>query len=231
MFLMPREFVIDIRRYFLELLRHGKYTENKNKTGSKTVEIINACFIADEPAIFGTVNEEWCKREQDWYYSQSLNVNDIPGGPPKVWSMVATREGRINSNYGYLLFSEGNCLQFEGCIKQLEDDKFSRRALMIYTRPSMQYAYNIDGMSDFVCTNTVQYLIRDNLLFALVSMRSSDAIFGYKGDLHWQKHVQELVYNRLKLTYEDLSIGPIIWNAGSLHIYERHFHLITEETL
>lgn len=226
MILLPQTFVIDIRRAFIRLLRQNLFTENKNKTGSKTVEIINATFIADEPTIFGTVNEEWVERESQWYHSQSLNVNDIPGGPPKIWSMVATPEGFINSNYGWCLFSPDNYSQFLACAQQLKDDEFSRRAIMIYTRPSMQVEYNKGGMSDFICTNTVQYFIRNDLLISCVSMRSNDGWAGYRGDLYWQKEIQSLLFKELRDIYPNLTIGPIIWNAGSLHIYERQFYLI-----
>jgi thymidylate synthase len=228
MILLPQTFVIDIRRTFIRLLRQGLFTENKNKTGSKTVEIINATFIADEPAIFGTVNTDWVERESQWYHSQSLNVNDIPGGPPKIWSMVATPDGFINSNYGWCLFSPDNYSQFLSCAQQLKDDEFSRRAIMIYTRPSMQVEYNKGGMSDYICTNTVQYFIRNNQLFSCVSMRSSDAIFGYKGDWQWQQEIQSLLLKELLGDYPNLKIGPIIWNAGSLHVYSRHFQLIED---
>lgn len=148
---MPTATVKDVRELFKNLLQRGIYTENKNKTGSKTVELINACFIADEPTIFGKVNEDWVTRESQWYHSQSLNVNDIPGGPPKIWTMVATPDGYINSNYGWCLFSPDNYSQFLACAQQLKDDEFSRRAIMIYTRPSMQVEYNKGGMSDFMC--------------------------------------------------------------------------------
>lgn len=223
---MPTATVKDVRELFKNLLQRGIYTENKNKTGSKTVELINACFIADEPTIFGKVNEDWVTRESQWYHSQSLNVNDIPGGPPKIWTMVATPDGYINSNYGFLIFSEENYFQFKSCAQQLKDDKYSRRAVMIYTRPSIQKEYNEGGMSDFICTNTVQYLIRDDKLIACVSMRSSDAVHGYKGDFAWAKEVQELLRLELLETYPELVNGPIIWVAGSFHVYSRHFHLI-----
>lgn len=225
--LMIQENVENVRNRFRELLAAEVFCENKNKTGTKTVELINASFIADEDAVFGTVNEEWCQRERDWYMTMSRNVNDIPGGPPKIWSMVATPEGKINSNYGWCLFSKENYNQYYHCIKQLIADKYSRRAIMIYTRPSMQVEYNTDGMSDFICTNSVQYLIRNDALFAFVNMRSSDAIFGYKGDLHWAKYIQKSVYEDLLGMYPDLTLGPVIWNSGSFHVYERHFHLIT----
>ena len=226
MIIMPTARVSDVRNMFKQLLENETFTENKNKTGSKTVEIIGAAFIADEDAIFGEVNREWVERESQWYHSMSLNVNDIPGGAPKIWQMVATPEGRINSNYGYLLFNAKNYSQFEACAKQLESDEFSRRAIMIYTRPSIQDEYDLDGMSDFICTNTVQYLIRNDELIAIVSMRSNDGVFGFKNDLQWQKEVQERLHSRLQMTYSNLNIGPIVWNAGSIHVYERHFNLI-----
>jgi thymidylate synthase len=226
MHLMTTAKVADVRAKFIELLANKQFTENQNKTGSKTVEIINASFIADEPAIFGEVNKDWVERESKWYHGQSLNINDIPGGAPAVWKMVATEDGRINSNYGWCIFSADNGYQFHNCAKQLEMDEQSRRAEMIYTRPNIQVDYNKDGMSDFICTEVVQYFIRNGELIACVKMRSNDAIFGYKGDKAWQEEVQFALWDRLARTYPNLKIGPIIWNAGSIHVYSRHFHLI-----
>ena len=192
-----------------------------DKTGVKTVEILNASFIANEPAIFGTVNQEYVARELDWYRSMSLNVNDIPGGPPAIWKMVATPEGLINSNYGWCIYTKANGQQYLNVVNQLKANPDSRRATMIYNRPSMHDDYNKDGMSDFMCTNTVQYLVRDGKVNALVYMRSNDAVFGYKNDFAWQKYVLESVCEDL-----DLPIGDIYWNVASLHVYERHFNLI-----
>ncbi|MGZ7196727.1 hypothetical protein ACXWOC_11115, partial [Streptococcus pyogenes] len=67
----------------------------------------------------------------------------------------------------------------------------SRRAIMIYTRPSMQVDFERDGMSDFMCTNNVQYLIRDGRVHAIVNMRSNDVVFGFRNDYAWQKYVLE----------------------------------------
>jgi len=82
-------------------------------------------------------------------------------------------------------------------------------------------------MSDFICTNTVQYFIRDNQLISLVSMRSNDAWAGYRNDFAWQKHVSELLLNELKSRgMDNLTLGPIVWDAASLHVYERQFYLV-----
>jgi thymidylate synthase len=121
--------VSNIRNIFKEKLKMGDFVTDK--TGVKTVEIINAAFFANEPAIFGTVNEDYVKRELEWYKSMSLNVNDIPGGPPEIWKMVASTTGRINSNYGWCIYSFENGDQFTKVVDELSVNPDSRRAVMI----------------------------------------------------------------------------------------------------
>ena len=133
--------------------------------------IVGANFIADSPFIFGAVNEEYVSRELDWYLSKSLSVNDIPGGPPQIWKQVADSNGLINSNYGWCIYSAENNHQFAHAVTELEERPDSRRALMIYTRPTMWGDHNKDGRSDFMCTNAVQYLVRNNKVHAIVQMR------------------------------------------------------------
>ena len=213
--------VSDIRIELYNKLHNEDFVTDK--TGVKTVEIMNASFIADEDAIIGTPNQDYIERELQWYKSMSLNVNDIPGGPPEIWKRVATTYGRINSNYGWCIYSKENGNQYENVLDELTRNPDTRRATMIYTRPSMHYDYNRDGMSDFMCTNAVQYLIRDGKVNALVYMRSNDAVFGYKNDYAWQKYVLDSVANDL-----GLSVGNLYWNVSSLHVYERHFDLIRD---
>ena len=230
----------DIRNLFRVLLLEKMFTTvNRESTmtnlvGNTTIEIQGACFIADETSIFGTVSWDYVKREEDWYNSQSLNVNDIPGGTPAVWKAVADKDGFINSNYGWCIYSHQNGFdslphnednqldsQYLRALNELKKNPESRRAVMIYTRPSMWLDYNLNGRSDFMCTNTVQYLIRDNKLHAVVQMRSNDAVLGFKNDRAWQHHV-------LCKLAADLGVEPgdLIWQVGSLHVYARHYYLI-----
>jgi thymidylate synthase len=213
-----------IKKQFEKLLKKKAYV--KDKTGVKTIEIINASFIADDAVIFGSVNEGYVKRELEWYKSQSLNVNDIPGGPPEIWKQVSSKDGFINSNYGWCIYSEENGNQYNNAKVELSINVCSRRAIMIYNRPSMHADYNVDGMSDFMCTNAVQYLIRDGKVHALVYMRSNDAVFGYKNDYAWQKHVLQQLVRDLNDNWIHVEVGNIYWNVASMHVYERHFHLI-----
>jgi len=193
---------------------------------SGMVEIINASFIADEPSIFGVVNDDWNARELRWYMSQSLNVNDLAPPVPTVWQQVASTKGEINSNYGWCVFSAANGYQFHRAIDSLKLNKLSRQAVMIYIRPSMHGDSTHDGMRDFMCTYSTQLMIRGNELHHIVNMRSNDAIFGYKGDYAWQNTVLDFALARLKESYPNLVKGNLYWNAGSLHVYPRHVGLI-----
>jgi thymidylate synthase len=209
--------VSDIRAMF-------QYIEPDPTTGM--LEIVNASFIADEPIIYGTENQEYIERELKWYLSQSLYVNDIPAPVPKIWQDVASSEGKINSNYGWCVFSSENGKQFENAISHLRKDKHTRQASMIYTRPSIHIDAFLNGMKDFICTFSQQFLIRNNKLHLLSYMRSNDAVFGYKNDVAWAKFLQEKAHLELLVTYPELTLGDIIWNAASLHVYPRHLHLV-----
>ena len=212
--------VQEIRNQFKEKLASGDFADDGN------LEIVNASFIADEPSIFGEINKDWNSKELRWYISQSLNVNDIAPPVPKVWAQVASSKGLINSNYGWCIFSIGNGNQFSKALTALVKNKNSRQAVMIYIRPSMHEDSIADGMRDFMCTYSTQLLIRSGKLHHLVNMRSNDVVFGYKGDFFWQDLVHEFALSTLKNTYPDLVKGNLYWNAGSLHVYPRHFDLV-----
>ncbi len=210
----------DIRNEFLIKYINAEYV--KDKTGVKVLELIGVSFIADEPYIFGLPNEDYISREIQWYESQSLNVNDIPGEIPKIWKSVATPSGEINSNYGWCIYNSKNYNQYLNVLEELRKNPYSRRAEMIYTRPSIWNEYNRDGMSDFICTEAVQYFIRDNKLFCCVKMRSNDLVHGYRNDWAWQTYILK----KLAKDLGNIEIGDIIWQPGNIHIYEPHFYLV-----
>lgn len=215
--------ISDIREEFKYLLHSEVFVIDK--TGAKMLEIVGESYIVDEDVIFGTLNKDYAQKELQWYLSESLNVYDIPK-TPQIWRQVADKNGYINSNYGYCVFSKENGEQYKHCIRTLRKDKDSRRAMMHYTRPSMQWEYNSNGMSDYMCTNHVQILIRDNKLNYILSQRSCDALYGFKNDIYWAKYIHNRLFEDLKEDYPELELGQLIHQVGSLHIYERHFSLV-----
>jgi len=196
-----------------------------DKSGVKTVELLGLTFLADEETIFGVLNSKYAKKELDWYNSPSLNVYDMPKAPT-IWRQVCDKDGYIHSNYGWIIYSKDNHEQYTHCLRTLRKDKDSRRAMMVYTRPAIQREYNQNQMSDFICTNTVHALIRDDKLHYVVNQRSCDAIFGFKNDVYWHRHVHQELFKDLCLDYKNLTLGDIKYQVGSLHVYEQHFNLI-----
>lgn len=214
--------VSDIRNYFINELNNQSFTIDK--TGQKTIELIGASFIADEPAIFGQVNQEYVDSEIDWYRSQSTNINDIFNdgrSPPKAWQLSSNDHGEINSNYGTLIWSKKYYNQYNNVLRELRNNPDGRRASMIYNRPSIWVEFDENGKSDFICTNAVTYYIRNNLLYAVVQMRSNDVVYGYKNDYAWQEYVLSQLATQLSI-----ATGSIIWQVQNLHVYARHFDLV-----
>jgi thymidylate synthase len=214
--------VSDIRNYFINELKNQSFTVDK--TGQKTIELIGASFVADEPAIFGEPNNEYIDKELAWYKSQSPNVNDIyeeGKAPPAAWQYAANKYGEINSNYGLLIWSKKYFSQYSHVLRELRNNPDGRRATMVYNRPSIWVEYDENGKSDFICTNAVSYYIRNNKLHAVVQMRSNDVVYGYKNDYAWQKHVLDQLADA-----SGVRPGQILWQVQNLHVYEKHFALV-----
>lgn len=223
--------VSDIRAQFRQEFEDSNFVIDRS--GQKMIEILGASFHADEPAIFGHPNEEYIKAEIAWYESMSTNINDIYKGekePPTAWQATADHNGQINSNYGYLVWSNRFHNQFNQVVEELAKNPFSRRATMVYTRPSIWEEYNEGGKNDFICTNAVTYYIRENKLHCVVQMRSNDVVFGYKNDYAWQKYLLNKVVDEYLdwNIFDELEPGDIYWQVQNLHVYQRHFKLLYE---
>ena len=192
-----------------------------DKSGAKTIEVLGESFVADENWLIRTPAYKYIERELEWYMSESLYVDDIPGETPQIWKDISSNECKINSNYGWCIYSEENGNQYKHVLRELRNNPNSRRAAMIYNRPSMHLDYSRDGMSDFMCTFANTFMIRDGKLISHYVMRSNDAVFGYNNDVAWAKFVQgQLAYDL------EVEVGDLIWTATNLHVYERHFEFI-----
>lgn len=221
--------VSDIRDYFVQELKNENFTTDR--TGSKTIEMLGASFLADEPAIFGSPNHDYIDAEVDWYLSESTNINDLAkiyGKSPKSWEYTANEYGEINSNYGLLVFSEKYYSQASSAVFELLKNPDSRRAQMIYNRPSIWAEFDENGKNDFICTNAQTVYIRDRKLHMVCQMRSNDSVFGYKNDYAWAKYLLGYLTDLYNLNTDGKTIfpGDIIWQVMNLHVYEKHFGLI-----
>ena len=222
--------VWDIREYFIEELKAERFTTDK--TGAKTIEMLGASFIADEPAIFGTPVKSYIDAELAWYESGSTNIMDIHGlekDPPAAWQYASNENGEINSNYGHLVFSPKYFQQYDSALFELIENPDSRRAQMVYNRPSIWVEYNENGKSDFICTNAQTVYIRDGKLHMVSQMRSNDVVFGYKNDYAWAQYLMDRFvadYNSETNNARPIVKGDLTWQVMNLHVYARHFDLV-----
>ena len=143
----------------------------------------------------------------------------------------------VNSAYGYRLRERGvfagvdrhvygsGATQWETCVKTLEDDPDSRRAVMLINMPEDEREAVFCGSKDVPCTLSLQFFIRDNKLHLHVLMRSNDVMWGLTYDLFSFTLMQECMLLELQQypKFEKLELGSYYHTAGSMHIYERHF--------
>ena len=225
--------VKDIREFFIMELKDEAFTIDK--TGQRTIEMLGANFLATEPAIFGEPVKSYINAELAWYESGSTSIYDIHGNdkePPQAWQYAADQHGNINSNYGHLVFADKYHNQYKKAFDELQKNPDSRRAQMVYNRPSIWVEFDEGGKSDFICTNAQTFYIRDGILHMVSQMRSNDVVFGYKNDYAWAQYLMDKFvkdWNDCSDTYgthDYIEKGVLKWQVMNLHVYERHFGLV-----
>lgn len=215
-----------------------------------TKELIHQVFVADKNYIVRKPKEPYQSNELHWFISQSRNVEDLKsfaGFTPKIWKEIAEIDGTVNSNYGWCCLSKENGNQFWNAMKHLELDRNSRRAIMIYNRPTMhedwisnrgnnnlcwQYKESEEYKKlrgDFMCCQNNHFIIRGNKLIMTVHMRSLDAVFGYNADYIWFDFIFNKALQYLKKTYPELERGDMVIYADSVHVYELHYKDLERE--
>jgi len=78
------------------------------------------------------------------------------------------------------------------------------------------------------CTMFNHFMIRNDKLISIYSMRSNDAIYGFFNDFYWACTVYERLFDELKETYPKLKDGYLLWIADSFHLYEKHFSMLKD---
>lgn len=166
-----------------------------------------------------------------WYISGSNNPNGIIPYA-KFWDGIKNPDGTVNSNYGHRFFGHDKDTlverstshtdsQWGTVVDILKKDPDSRQAIMNVHLPKDRWV----GNKDIPCTLSLQFFIRENRLHLIVNMRSNDIILGFTNDVFQFTMLQEVMALELRETYPDLELGAYFHNAGSMHIYDRHFDM------
>jgi thymidylate synthase len=152
-----------------------------------------------------------------WHLSASNELSFIRYYSNR-WNEFADDEQTIRGScYGYRLFRGGERgpSQWEVAHKLLRHDPSTRRAVLLMSQPL------VDGdiaAKDIACATSLQFLLRDGQLDAVLHMRSNDAFWGLPYDVFLFTILQELFAAELKV-----KLGRYYHSVGSLHLYQRHF--------
>lgn len=218
------------------LMSHGMKAQPR---GQETRELLNYNITLRDPRnrIISLpsrkTNLAYLIGELVWYLN---GENTVDGILPfsKFWSNITNSgneegypAGTINSNYGNRLFGlaqidglkERN--QWQTALDILAADSESRQAIVNIHMPSDRH----DGNKDVACTLTLQFFIRENALHMIVNMRSNDIILGFTNDVFQFTMLQEIMMLQLRDQYPELELGHYFHNAGSMHLYSRHFKM------
>ena len=103
--------------------------------------------------------------------------------------------------------------QLAGAVDSLRSDRESRQAVINIWRE------NPPKTRDVPCTISCQFMIRDNLLDAFVTMRSSDVWLGICYDIF--SFSMFAAYALLELRDKSVRLGSLYHVAASRHLYER----------
>ena len=206
------------------LLRQGHSIEPR---GLKTLELSNFNIELKYPerSICTLPNRKLSKKylhaELNWYKSGELHIAKIRRFS-SMWDKLADDYGYVNSNYGYwakIHTNDDNISQWEWCKKELTKDRNSRRAVINYNQVDHKYW----DVKDFPCTMFQQFYIRNEKLYSTVCMRSNDLIYGFCYDVPYFTLLQRELAQKL-----GCKVGSYRHFATSMHVYERHFEMITK---
>lgn len=121
----------------------------------------------------------------------------------------------VHGAYGPRLFSMRDGInQIENVISLLERRDSTRRAVIqIFNAEDIAHEYK-----EIPCTTTMQFLIREDRLHMVVTMRSNDAFKGLPHDVFCFTMLQEMIAVRL-----GKQLGNYHQFVGSMHLYEPDF--------
>lgn len=191
----------------------------------KTKHLTNVSLVLSNPRDsminlpYRKTSEKYIKAELEWYDSADPSVEFI-SKHAKLWAEIADKDGKVNSNYGFLMKKKFGFDQFEYSVNKLKKNKHDRQAMIHF-----KWAQEDFGL-DTPCTVSIQFMIFNDELQAHTYMRSNDAFWGFCNDVVFFTKLQIDLYERLKETYPELTLGSYHHTVGDFHIYEKDWKKI-----
>ena len=154
-----------------------------------------------------------CLGELLWYFTADNSLEFIRRYIPRY--VDESDDGQtVYGGYGPRLFRQRGQDQISNVVALLKRKPNTRRGVIqLFDAEDIAADHK-----EIPCTTTIQFLIRNGLLQAIVTMRSNDAFMGLPHDVFCFTMLQELVARAV-----GVELGSYKHFAGSMHFYERDF--------
>jgi thymidylate synthase len=181
-----------------------------SKPLKKREEMVKFLFKEDYKRIL-----EYCEQEfKDRISETPLNPGNSYLIRQDMWQkFIVGEENKFDYTYSERLY-----WQFENIIQNLKEDIHSRQAFIQIFQSNIDNN-KLGGDSRIPCSTDYQFLIRNNRLYCIYHMRSSDYFGHFPIDIYLSTRLMEYLIDRLKEFYPELKIGSLIFFAGSFHAY------------
>ena len=192
-------------------------------------ELMGVAFKVDKPLlnrdeairyVFGDESDKiikYCKQEiKDRCSGKPLN----PGNSYKIrsdmWNKFLEGNNKFSYQYAERLWTNK---QFDSVIQCLKNDAGTRQAVLSVWNPDKDMNINkLGGGNRIPCSLNYQFMIRNNRLHCIYSMRSNSAIEHCPIDLYCATGLMEYVAKKL-----NIKVGTLTYVCGSLHAF--HWNL------
>lgn len=155
-----------------------------------------------------------------WYNSRNNTAKAIEPFS-KFWNKISNEDGTVNSNYGYCIHDKFGFDQWE-MVKQLLKNTPNTRQAILHIKEPRDIISN--PTKDLNCTISLQFLLRNNKLDMITTMRSNDIWLGLPYD------VFNFTCMQIQMVMElGVEIGVYYHNAGSLHLYKKDVEKLSEK--
>ena len=194
--------------------------ENGESSPSRVGDMLDLGFTSFEftgseaglPFILGRgLNPFFALAEIIWFYVGSNELNPLSRFISN-YDQYSDDGSTLNGAYGYRIQHAFGFNQLESVINELEENPYSRRAVISLYGPSdLQNTKSLD----IPCNISVLFKIRNNSLDITVYNRSNDLFKGLPYNLFLFRFLQYVVSRRL-----NISIGIHRHVSDSVHLYE-----------
>lgn len=186
-----------------------------------TIEITNLTMVLTNPAarmVFSRarkVNYEFAMKLAIWIINGDSDAEYLLGINPNAASYLNnTSDKEFDTAYGPRFLRQVNKI-----VAELERNIYSRRCVIQILNENDQSLLGTDTKTEYPCTNSLTFLIRDGKLDMYVDMRSNNMVTTVVYDVFVFTLIQELMLAKLKLP-GDLELGTYTHRITSAHIYE-----------